>query len=43
MRKSGGNVTPATYQNDPAQNLNDDIHMDEDLDPAAMYEDEEGN
>lgn len=44
IRKSGvGNATPMTTQNDSAQIPRDEIQMDEDLDPAAMYEDEEGN
>lgn len=43
MRKSGGGVTTVNAQNDTAQNPNDEIQMDEDLDPASMYEDEEGN
>lgn len=37
MRKSGGAATTVTLQNELAQNSND-----EDLDPAALYEDEEG-
>lgn len=42
MRKSGGGATTVTLQNELAQNPNDDIPNDEDLDPAALYEDEEG-
>lgn len=53
MRKSGGNTaaSASTVQNDAAQNETarneandpaDHVNMDEDLDPASMYEDEEG-
>lgn len=43
MRKSGGGTSSAPAHNEPAVNpSNNDIDMDEDLDPAAMYEDEEG-
>lgn len=43
IRKSGGGgITSMALQNEPAQIVNDDILMDEDLDPAALYEDEEG-
>lgn len=42
MRKSGVTATIAAIQSEPAQNSNEDIQMDEDLDPASMYEDEEG-
>lgn len=43
MRKSGaGASTPAPVPAEPVSNPNNDVDMDEDLDPAAMYEDEEG-
>lgn len=43
MRKSGGGTSAAQAHSEPAVNpSNNDIDMDEDLDPAAMYEDEEG-
>lgn len=48
MRKSGGSATVASSvaQNQAAQttenDLVDDANMEEELDPASMYEDDEG-
>lgn len=42
VRKSGGGASAAPVQAEPAPNPSNDVDMDEDLDPAAMYEDEEG-
>lgn len=42
MRKSGGGASVAPVQAEPVSNPSNDVDMDEDLDPAAMYEDEEG-
>lgn len=42
---SGGpndSVSAAPAEAEPIANENNDIEMDDDLDPAAMYEDEEG-
>lgn len=41
IRKSGGGGFVAS-QSEAAQNPSDDIQIDEDLDPASLYEDEEG-
>lgn len=41
MRKSGGAASTAAVQAEPVPNPGD-LEMDEDLDPASMYEDEEG-
>lgn len=49
MRKSGGStaVDSSVVQNQAAQatenDLVDDANFEEELDPASMYEDEEGN
>lgn len=43
MRKSGIGIAAATLQSESVPNLNDDIPMDEDIDPASLYEDQEGN
>lgn len=40
MRKSGGAAT-AAVQYEPAQNMADEIQIDEE-DPSSLYEDEEG-
>lgn len=42
MRKSGATVAATAIQSVPDQNPNDDMQMDEEIDPASMYEDEEG-
>lgn len=35
-------VSAATANAEPVANVDNDVEMDDDLDPAAMYEDEEG-
>lgn len=43
MRKSGGSTTAAgTVAQNQAPQMTDDANMDEELDAASMYEDEEG-
>lgn len=42
IRKSGNGDAAAAMQSEPVEKSNVDIPMDEDVDSAALYEDEEG-